>query len=379
MKGKPLYERIYLEILEDIRSGKYKAGERLPSEKELCEIYHVSRITGKKAMDMLAEEDIIIRMPGRGSFVSGVWERAAETLPAKDSAPSTVIGVIMDGFSGSYGYRLIQGIEKKCWDWGYFMVLHCTNGSREDESRAIERMLSLGARGIIIMCVHGENFNSAVLKLAVEEYPIVLLDRRLKGVPVPYVGTDNQKAARELTDWLLARGHKTICFASHYGMDTSTIEDRRQGFLDSHLEHGLMTNESVWLTDLKATLPADRTEESLLGDYEKVKLFISSHPEVTAFFAVEYDIARIIRSCVTRMGLENRYTIVCFDGYDNMTGEEEFTHIRQDETVMGCTSVAILRNQFEGNRNIEPVLVPYHMIEVVSYGGRLGGESLHGQ
>ena len=53
MKGKPLYERIYLEILNDIRSGKYETGVRLPSEKELCGIYNVSRITGKKAMDML--------------------------------------------------------------------------------------------------------------------------------------------------------------------------------------------------------------------------------------------------------------------------------------------------------------------------------------
>ena len=60
MKGKPLYERIYLEILNDIRSGKYETGVRLPSEKELCGIYNVSRITGKKAMDMLAERNIII-------------------------------------------------------------------------------------------------------------------------------------------------------------------------------------------------------------------------------------------------------------------------------------------------------------------------------
>ena len=81
MKGKPLYERIYLEILNDIRSGKYETGVRLPSEKELCGIYNVSRITGKKAMDMLAERNIIIRMPGKGSFVNDSWEQAAESLP----------------------------------------------------------------------------------------------------------------------------------------------------------------------------------------------------------------------------------------------------------------------------------------------------------
>lgn len=365
MKGKPLYERIYLEILNDIRSGKYETGVRLPSEKELCEIYNVSRITGKKAMDMLAERNIITRMPGKGSFVNGEWEQAAEALPAERDDRSPIVGVIMDGFGGSYGYKLILGIEKTCREFGYYMVLHCTNGSREEESRAVDRMISLGAQGIIIMCVHGENFNSAVLKLAVEEYPIVLLDRRLKGVPVSFVGTDNQRAARELTDWLLDRGHKNICFASHCGVDTPTIADRHQGFLDSHLEHGLTTNESMWLTDLRATLPSHRTNESLLEDYEKVTSFITSHPEITAFFAVEYDIARIIRSSLTRLGLQDSYTIVCFDGHDNITGEEEFTHISQDEIAMGRTSVSLVRDKLNGSRNIEPVLIPYRIIEAV--------------
>lgn len=362
MKGKPLYERIYLEILNDIRSGKYETGVRLPSEKELCGIYNVSRITGKKAMDMLAERNIIIRMPGKGSFVNDSWEQAAESLPQETKTDSPVIGVIMDGFGGSYGYKLILGIEKTCRELGYYMVLHCTNGSREEESRAVDRMLSLGAQGIIIMCVHGENFNSTVLKLAVEEYPIVLLDRRLKGVPVSYVGTDNQKAARELTDWLLDRDHRNICFASHCGVDTPTIADRHLGFLDSHLEHGLTTNESMWLTDLKATLPSHRTEESLREDYDKVKAFIGSHPDITAFFAVEYDIARIIRSSLVQLGVEEKYTIVCFDGYDNITGEEEFTHISQDEIAMGQTSVSLVRDQLNGSRNIEPVLIPYKII-----------------
>lgn len=365
MKGKPLYERIYLEILNDIRSGKYETGVRLPSEKELCEIYNVSRITGKKAMDMLAERNIIIRMPGKGSFVNAEWDQSAETLVRETGTESPVIGVIMDGFGGSYGYKLILGIEKTCRELGYFMTLHCTNGSREEESRAVDRMLSLGAPGIIIMCVHGENFNSTVLKLAVEEYPIVLLDRRLKGVPVSYVGTDNQKAARELTDWLLDQGHKNICFASHCGVDTPTIADRHQGFLDSHLEHGLTTNESMWLTDLMATLPSHRTEESLFGDYEKVKTFIGSHPEITAFFAVEYDIARIIRYSLVQLGVEDKYAIVCFDGYDNITGEEEFTHVRQDEAVMGETSVRLVRDKLNGERNIDPILVPYKIIEAV--------------
>ena len=71
MKQLPLYEQIYNDIIEGIENGTYKKGDRLPSEKELSEKYCVSRITSKKALELLAEEGRIIRMAGKGSFVSG--------------------------------------------------------------------------------------------------------------------------------------------------------------------------------------------------------------------------------------------------------------------------------------------------------------------
>ena len=65
-----------------------------------------------------------------------------------------MIGVIMDGFGGSYGYKLILGIE----DLQGTGILHGASlyqWQQGGESRAVGRMLSLGAQGIIIMCVHG--------------------------------------------------------------------------------------------------------------------------------------------------------------------------------------------------------------------------------
>ena len=56
MKQLPLYEQIYNDIIEGIENGTYKKGDRLPSEKELSEKYCVSRITSKKALELLAEE-----------------------------------------------------------------------------------------------------------------------------------------------------------------------------------------------------------------------------------------------------------------------------------------------------------------------------------
>ena len=59
MKRKLLYETIYNDLLDGIRNGTYPPGSRLPSEKELSEKYDVSRITSKKSLEMLADENLI--------------------------------------------------------------------------------------------------------------------------------------------------------------------------------------------------------------------------------------------------------------------------------------------------------------------------------
>jgi GntR family transcriptional regulator len=52
-----------------IRSGQLKPGELLPTEAKLCELYGVSRTTIRLALDQLAEEKLIIRQRGKGSYV----------------------------------------------------------------------------------------------------------------------------------------------------------------------------------------------------------------------------------------------------------------------------------------------------------------------
>lgn len=48
----------------------------LPGERELCEIYHVSRPTVRKALEMLEKEGCIVRLPGKGAFYIGSKQTA---------------------------------------------------------------------------------------------------------------------------------------------------------------------------------------------------------------------------------------------------------------------------------------------------------------
>ena len=55
----PLYFQIYETLHKGIKSGLYQEGDKLPSERKLCEEYNVSRITVREALDRLEKDHLI--------------------------------------------------------------------------------------------------------------------------------------------------------------------------------------------------------------------------------------------------------------------------------------------------------------------------------
>ena len=77
------YEKIAFDIKEDILSEKYKPNEQLPFEKELCEKYNVSKMTVKKAFDLLVNDGLIIKRRGSGTFVKDITEKEIQRIIEK--------------------------------------------------------------------------------------------------------------------------------------------------------------------------------------------------------------------------------------------------------------------------------------------------------
>ena len=65
----PLYAKVKDHILENIRSGAWEAGRRVPSENELVESFGISRMTANRALRELMAEGFLSRVPGVGTFV----------------------------------------------------------------------------------------------------------------------------------------------------------------------------------------------------------------------------------------------------------------------------------------------------------------------
>ena len=66
----PLYYQLQELVKEQIESGAWRPGDRLPSEPELARRYAVSRVVVRQALAILQDDGQIVRVQGRGTFVA---------------------------------------------------------------------------------------------------------------------------------------------------------------------------------------------------------------------------------------------------------------------------------------------------------------------
>ncbi len=85
------------DLLNKISEGVYKSGDKIPSERDLTEVYKVSRMTVRQAINELERDGSLYREKGRGTFVSApnIYQENlksfTQTLSERNMTPSTKV------------------------------------------------------------------------------------------------------------------------------------------------------------------------------------------------------------------------------------------------------------------------------------------------
>jgi GntR family transcriptional regulator len=66
----PLYVQLAAVIRASITSGELSKGDPVPSESYLQQTHGVSRVTARKAIEVLRNEGLVYTLPQRGTYVS---------------------------------------------------------------------------------------------------------------------------------------------------------------------------------------------------------------------------------------------------------------------------------------------------------------------
>lgn len=106
----------YVMISNDIRNkildGVYKANDQLPFEKDMCQEYQASKMTVKKALDILVAEGLIIKRRGSGTFVKDMGpEETKRVMIANQFRGTTAVNPGKKVESDVLNFTIVQASE----------------------------------------------------------------------------------------------------------------------------------------------------------------------------------------------------------------------------------------------------------------------------
>ena len=352
MKNMPLYKQIKKNIIEKIISGDLRVGDLVPSESEIMNEYNVSQITAKNALNGLVDDGIIYRMQGKGSFVS----KDAPILSPKpilgdksgteNKKLNGIIGVLFPYLNTKLEYRLLYYLDFFLYQSGYQMLLHNCHESKEEESRTLKNYLSLGVDGMIIFPAVNEQYNESILRLSLDRFPLVLIDRYFKGINTFHVVSDNYKGVYDAVTILLNKGHRRIAYLSPKIIN-STTEDRSIGFEKAFQDKNLSIDKNLWLTSLDST----NNDE----DFGTVLRFYRNNPNITAVFTVDVHMLDLTMQALRQLNrkVPDDIEIFTFDEPE----QPGINYILQDYKAIAKAAVDLLLAQKRPSSSPERVRV----------------------
>lgn len=333
-----LYQKVYSGIADKISDGTLGSGDKIPTDQELSQEYGVSAITVKKALSMLCENGVIRRVQGKGSFVSQIEK------PVVKTSKSMIIGVILEHVATPFGLDLLYNLDHKASENGYKIFVRFTYGNRKKENEEIEYLVSMNVDGLIVMPTHGFHFNTTLLKLILDGFPVVLIDKELKGIPVATVINDNRAATGMLVEYLQKIGKKNIALVTTFDEDTSSIADRIRGFYDTVEALGLqalpqcsVSRETYFMNKKPNNLVVESIEKYLKENIEQLE----------AVVCAEYSFVPDVLSSCQRLGihLPEDLTVCCIDEDYLAPNGYSFTHAKQNEKEIAEKAVELMVDQ----------------------------------
>ncbi|MBM7565376.1 GntR family transcriptional regulator [Paenibacillus sacheonensis] len=338
----PIYQVIQDYIKQEISRGGWKTGDQIPTEKELMAKFGVSRITVSNALTGLAKEGWLHRIQGKGSYVSGTalnegTRGIQEGRQAEEEERLRLIGLITPSLSDYFMLRLQSGIAKALRPSNCHLVVMLSEGSKKREAEAIRELLRMGAEGLIIFPLDSKTHNDEILRLKLEKFPFLIIDRYLTGIETHFIGSDGVEAARLAVNHLHALGHRDIAICSGMPLSTTTIEQRVSGYLLAMKELGEKINPALMLTDFSLKVDGGHAVlDGEAGEDDPLRRCVEAGL-ATAYIALNGPVALHLYRIVKQLGLRvpQDLSIVAFDNLSPSREFDFFTYIDQHEEEVG--------------------------------------------
>lgn len=310
LSRKPKYKEILTYLIEQINNGKDM--EKLPTEIELSHKFKASHITVRKALDELEKQSLIVRLPGKGTFIRKIKKdiKVLQYLVILNPKGSPTTGFYIPSImSGIFSSETKNEFHIKTYNYLYNF----------EELKEICRNYDIN--GIIWLMPH-LNHIPIIKELEKLLYPVIAVNRVEPGIN--YVSTDHENSTEKIIEFLIKKGHKKIGFVG-FLKELSYIMQRYKGFLNAHKkfridfdEKGIVKMKLASFNPLEFDFSNFKNDfKKMLEDYKPTAIFVSGG-------GLNDYVMEVIKE--KRIDLTKDLEIATFDEFPEKYKEKKYVH-----------------------------------------------------
>lgn len=334
------YKQIEHDISKEIKSGVLKPGDKLKNEQYYIEKYSVSSITVRRAMRELAENGLIERVKGSGSFVSNPdsfsSHHIAFMIPYTDTPDVSLL-------------KILRGIQQYIAEFDYSLIIEWFDAKAKPEAQtgaeyeAYEKIIQQKVQGLLLYPMLPTADNPIFKKLKEKSIPYVCIDRYSILTCEDTVGPDNYKGGALAAKHLFDLGHRNIRYIPN-NFSLGSEQERFDGFCNMSRSFGIEVNQN-----------------HILYDYN-IKALSQQiiNREITAFLCANDSTAMKLVEELKKSGINipKDASVVGFDNWEVMKEAGlNLTTVKQDFEYIGRTAAKLLMEKINNPDSFPPVRI----------------------
>ncbi|MBR1966769.1 MAG: LacI family DNA-binding transcriptional regulator [Lentisphaeria bacterium] len=274
-------------LRHELETGKYEIGKKFPSEHALMSRFKVARATINKITTMLVSEGYL----KRGVQGSG-------TMVCKNSRFPVGRIAYVGPLKHLYYMHMVYGIQAAALENDYMLDIALPSPSMIPQY--IEKLENAGIDGLLICGIFPPPVDYKL--------PIVALDSGLPDVRYGCtVSCDNYKAAFEMAQHVIDKGHREIIIISDVAEVEFTRRKRIEGFSDAMIQAGIKDVEN------RIFNPHGLVDTNI---YLTLKMIFQKYPETTIILTDADDVAYRVINMLKRANMASENVVVT--GFGNI-------------------------------------------------------------
>ncbi|MDR1600220.1 MAG: LacI family transcriptional regulator [Oscillospiraceae bacterium] len=276
--------------------------DRPATIKDVAKLANVSISTVSRVVNQTGgvSDELTLRIEGA---ISALRYRSNGVARALRVNATRLLGFIVPSVANPTFGALAQSVEQTANERGYSTILCNSGGSVDNEVRYLRLLIKQQADGILFNSMG--IYDQRLANLTNSGIPVVVVGRKIPGLPTTNVTTNNRQGAFDAVSYLINKGHRRIAFVFGVYESATALEDRYDGYKDALRQYRVPFDERLVV---KVPNVLDSAEEA-------ARRLIDSGVAFDGVFASNDLIALSVIKNLERMGFRVPND-VCVMGYD---------------------------------------------------------------